>query len=164
VGVAELELQATQGIAALADALSACADRWDLVICDCPPSLGYLSTNALFAAQTVLVPIVLQKLPLDGLGQLRETILRIRRLNPVLRVGAVFGVNSDPRTLLARAVIEAIKALPEFGAFASTLIRRDTTLGAAVGHAPITVYAPNSNGAADYRALANELVTMGALQ
>lgn len=162
---AEIDLSVRQdALFALSDALAPHAADWDLVICDCPPHLGWLSSTALGAAHVVVVPMVLQTLPLEGLGQLAESITRVRRSNPSLRVGAVFATNCNPRTRLAGSVLEAIRKAPGFSKLAETRIRVDTELAEAPGAGvPILQYAPHSRGAADYRALARELVTMGAI-
>lgn len=160
---AEYDLMAKQAITALADALEAAGDRWDLAICDCPPALGMLSLVGMFASDVVIVPMLLQTLSLDSLGLLHESIDRTRKLKPALRIGAVFATNSDPRTVLGRKVVEAVR---EGGApLALTMIRRDTVLAEASGAGmPVTTYAPGSRGAYDYHELAAELVTMGVVQ
>ena len=164
IGSAERDITDAHNFHVLGDALAAAGSRWDLVICDCPPSLNALTVAAFYASECVIVPMLLQALSLDGLGLLEDSIGRIRRVHASLRVGAIFATNSDPRTLLARSVIEAVEA-SAFGQLARTQIRRDTMLAAAPGAGqPITVFAPDTRGAADYAALAAELVTMGAVR
>lgn len=160
---AEFEL-VQHGVTPLAEALADAGDRWDLAICDCPPALGMLSSVALFAAQTVLVPMVLETLPLDGLALLVETVARQRKLNHELRIGAIFAVKSNDRTRLARQVLEHIRA-NNVAPIAERCVRVDISLAEAPGsQGPITQYAPSSRAAEDYRALAAELVAMGAVQ
>lgn len=163
LSAAEFEL-VQLGPTPLAEALASVADRWDLVICDCPPALGMLSGVALFAAQTVLVPMVLEVLPLDGLALLKEAVLRQRRFNPDLRVGAIFAVKSNDRTRLARKVLDIMRE-ENLAPIAERCVRVDIALAEAPGsQGPVTRYAPKSRASEDYRALASELVAMGAVQ
>lgn len=164
LAAAESELGTMYGVTPLADALADAGDRWDLVLCDCPPALGMLSSVALFAAQRVLVPMVLETLPLDGLALLSETVARLRRLNAELRIGAIFAVKSNNRTRLARQVLKAMRER-DVAPIAERCVRVDVALAEAPGsQGPVTKYAPGSRATEDYRALAAELVTMGAVR
>ena len=85
---AEAELLAEpNGAMVLAELLAPVADAYDLVLLDCPPSLGMLTVNALNAADAVLIPVKTQLLSLIGLSQILETIRKVRRrANPRLKV------------------------------------------------------------------------------
>lgn len=162
VGKAGREVEEEHNFTALADALAAAGDRWDLVLCDCPPSLGALTVVAFYAAECVIVPMLLETFSLDSLGLLEDSLNRIRRARDV-RVGAIFATRADPRTLLARSVIAAVRA-SNFGQMADTFIRQDTLVAAApAAKIPLMMFAPDTRGAEDYRALAAELVSMGAV-
>jgi chromosome partitioning protein len=163
LGTAQHELASDHAFNRLRDLLAAAGDRWDLAICDCPPALNELTVVAFYAAECVIVPMLLEALSLDSLGLLEDTISRIRAVRGGLRVGAIFATRSDPRTLLARSVVEAVQA-STFGRLAATQIRQDTLIATAPLHGqPITTFAPTTRGTEDYRALAAELVNMGAI-
>jgi chromosome partitioning protein len=138
-------------------------DTWDIVIVDCPPALGLLSYSALTACEEVLVPVQTRVMPLAGLVALMQTIDTIRlRLNRSLRLSAVLPSQVDLRTTLSREVVEALHE--RFGdVVMETVIRESVRVAEAPGHRlPVTVYAPDSTVAADYRAAALEFETRGA--
>ncbi|TAN31382.1 ParA family protein [bacterium] len=132
-------------------------NRWDYVLIDCQPSLGYLAVSALAAGDEVLVPVELQAMPLVGLAALTQTIERVRdRLNPGLKISAILACRVK-RTSLAREVRDRLKTHFN-GTVMETGIRENTKLAEAPSHhLPITLYAPSSSGAEDYRAAAAEL-------
>ncbi|PIE22648.1 MAG: hypothetical protein CSA62_11215 [Planctomycetota bacterium] len=130
----------------------------DLVLIDCPPSLGVLSLNALAAAEQVLVPVQAEFFALQGMTQLMEVIELVRkRLNPKLSILGLLACLVDARTKLAQEVVEEIQT--HFGALLlETRVRRNIKLAEAPSFGQsILRYAPESNGAADHRALALEL-------
>lgn len=164
LGTAEHEVTSDHAFNRLRNLLAAAGERWDLAICDCPPALSALTVLAFYAADCVIVPMLLEALSLDSLGLLEDSIGRIQEVRTGLRVGAIFATRSDPRELLARSVVEAVQA-SAFGALATTQIRKDTLLATAPLHGqPITAFAPTTRGTQDYRALAAELVSMGAVR
>ena len=82
----------------LKNAVDAVVGRFDYVIIDCPPSLGLLTLNALCAAREVLIPIQCEYFALEGVGQLLENVLRIRRsgLNATLEVSSICLLYTSP--------------------------------------------------------------------
>lgn len=138
--------------------LSALPNRWDIVMIDCPPSLGLLTVSALSAVKEVLVPVETSVMALAGLARLTETVAMVHdRLNPVLSVTGILACRADLRRSLSREVIEAMRdSFPD--KVLRTVIRENVRLAEAWSHAkPITIYAPTCHGAADYRAAAKEL-------
>ncbi|HOM15910.1 MAG TPA: AAA family ATPase [Thermoguttaceae bacterium] len=148
----------------------------DYLLVDCPPSLGVLTLNALTAVREVLIPLQPHFLALHGLGKLLETIeLVAKRLNPLLRVTGVVFCMYDAATRLAQEVIQDVEDF-----FASrpkkpspwsevrifqTRIRRNIRLAEAPSFGQsIFRYAPQSPGADDYRALADELLRSAPVQ
>jgi chromosome partitioning protein len=132
-------------------------DRWDIIMMDCPPALGLLSYSALSAATEVLIPVQTRVMPLAGLVALSQTIETVRvRLNRRLTLSAVLACQVDVRTGLSREVVEALR--DRFGEVVMrTLIRESVRVAEAPGHKlPVTLYAPGSSAAADYRAAALE--------
>ena len=95
----------------LRDALDSLEDdRFDLVLLDCPPSLGLLSLNALAAADEVLVPVQAEYLALQGMAQLIRIIELVQqRLHPKLCWNAVVPTMVDPRTNLSREVVAELR-------------------------------------------------------
>lgn len=136
-------------------------DRFDYIMIDCPPSLGLLTLNGLIAARDgVIIPVQCEYLALEGLGQLTQTLQRIRQnLFPDLTIRGVLLTMFDGRTNLSADVrAEVQKFFPNlvFEAF----IPRSVRLAEAPSFGmPISVYAPDSTGAKAYDALARELLT-----
>lgn len=131
--------------------------RWDVVLVDCPPSLGYLAVAPLTVCREALVPVEAHYLALAGVTSLVETMDQIRaRLNPGLRLGGVVACRVN-RTMHARAIVARLAhRYPD--AIVRTQIRESIRLAEASSFKlPITVYAPESAGSEDYRALAAEL-------
>ena len=95
----------------LRDALESLeTDRFDLVLLDCPPSLGLLSLNALAAADEVVVPVQAEYLALQGMAQLIRIIELVQqRLHPQLRWNAVVPTMVDSRTNLSREVVQELR-------------------------------------------------------
>ncbi len=144
----------------LRKALLQIADRYDYILIDCPPSLGLLTVNGLMAALSgVIVPVQCEYLALEGLGQLTQTIERVRSLLfPELNVRGVVLTMFDNRTNLSNDVVtEVNNHFPE--QVFKSIIPRNIRLAEAPSYGlPISVYAPTSVGAAAYEALAKELL------
>ena len=133
--------------------------RYDLVMIDCPPSLGLLTVNAFTAASSVLVPIQCEFLPLEGLTQLQRTIGQVRQhLNPELVITGVLMTMYDARTRLSAQVVEEVRRFYPKELFA-TVIPRSIRLAEAPSYGlSIAEYDPKSNGAVAYQRLVGELI------
>jgi chromosome partitioning protein len=135
-------------------------DRYDYILIDCPPSLGLLTVNGIVAAQDgVIVPVQCEYLALEGLGQLTQTIQRVRAaLFPKLRVRGVVLTMFDSRTNLSTDVVaEVTKHFPD--QVFKAVVPRSIRLAEAPSYGlPISAYAPSSVGAQAYEALARELL------
>jgi chromosome partitioning protein len=143
----------------LRDALLPHAGAWDVILIDSPPSLGILTLNALMAANEVLIPVDPGVFPLIGLSLLRRTISMVQRANPELRITGVFQTLAD-RTVLSRDTETQLEAT--FGDLVLPTIPRRVAIGEA--HAEgrdIFDYSPNSDGAAAYAALVQEVWQRG---
>ena len=143
----------------LRSALDAVRDQYDVVLIDCPPSLGLLTVNALVAADQVLVPIQCEYYALEGLGQLMRTIEMVRSgLNHDLALGGVLMTMFDGRTNLSQQVVDEVRS--HFGDLAySTVIPRTVRLSEAPSYGqPITEFDPSSRGARSYQRLAREVI------
>jgi chromosome partitioning protein len=161
---AEVELASAIGRETLLrDALSG-LQGYDFLILDCSPTLGLLTINALTTAEEVVIPLQCEFLALHGLSLLMRTIELVKkRLNPALRIAGVVPCMYDARKGLARDVVQEIEK--HFGdTVFKSRIRANVRLAEAPSHGQsIFDYAPDSNGAEDYLALARELAGIEAL-
>lgn len=140
-------------------AIGSVAQDYDIVMIDCPPSLGLLTINALTAAEEVIVPIQTEYFALEGLGQLIHNIDLIKRnLNPSLVISKVILGMYDARTNLSRQVAAEVRGY--FGEkVCEQIVPRTVRLSEAPSYGqPITVYDPRSKGTIAYRALAKEVI------
>ena len=156
----ELEIGKTPGRELiLRSALGDIADKYDLVLIDCPPSSGLLTLNALGAAHCVLVPLQAEYYSLEGLSGLLNTISFTQQtFNPKLELLGVFLTMYDSRTRLSVQVNE--EAEKHFAAkMFKAKIPRNIRLSECPSHGmPICTYDPQSAGAKSYLALAGELI------
>jgi chromosome partitioning protein len=135
------------------------AGRWDTIILDCPPAVGDVTDAALIAAQSVLIPMVLQKLPFEGLAELIEQITTIRKYyNPKLKLGGVFSTLIDDNTRLAAVTRGKVEDLLETEMMAQRVRRNNALAEAQEAGKPVFYTNPTCNGAKDYRALVGELL------
>lgn len=135
------------------------AEPADYIIFDCPPSLGLLSINALAAANEVIITVQTEFLALMGMSKLVEVVTLIqRRLNPQLKITGIAPCLYDSRLRLAREVLGEIRKY-----FPGQVFRQAVRSNVKLAEAPsfgssIIEYAPESNGALDYRKLAVEVI------
>ena len=134
-------------------------DQFDYIIIDCPPSLGVLTTNALTAANSVIIPIQCEFFALEGVMQLLNTIILAQKnINPTLGIEGVLLTMLDCRTNLGLEVVEDIKSYFKESVY-DTIIPRLIKLAEAPSHGkPIIAYAPDHIGAEAYLNLAKEVI------
>ena len=144
----------------LRNALESLNGKYDYILIDCPPSLGILTVNGLVASRDgVLIPVQCEYLALEGLGQITQTIERVRSaLFPGLEVRGVILTMFDPRTNLSTDVVKEVNNhFP--GQVFKSIVPRSIRLAEAPSYGlPISAYAPTSVGAKAYEALARELL------
>ena len=140
-------------------ALERCEDRWDVVLIDCPPSLGLLTLNAMVAANSLLVPLQCEFFALEGLSQLLGTVERIReKFNPGLSILGVALTMYDRRNRLTDQVSADVRAVLGRVVF-ETVIPRNVRLSEAPSHGlPALIYDYRCSGSEAYIALARELI------
>ena len=134
-------------------------DLYDYIIIDCPPSLGILTTNALTASDSVIIPVQCEYYALEGLGQLMNTIDLVKRhLNKSLEIEGALLTMFDIRTNLSNQVVKEVKRYFENKVY-KTVIPRNVKLSEAPSYGmPITVYDPRSKGAKSYEKFVKELM------
>lgn len=143
----------------LKDALAATGDAYDIVMIDCPPSLGLLTVNALAAAQEIIIPVQAEYYALEGLSQLTTIVDRAREaLNPDLAILGVLITMFDGRTRLAVEVLDEVHRFFPERVF-HTQIPRNIRLSEAPSYGkPAVLFDPKSRGAQAYIALARETI------
>ncbi len=170
---AEIELVSIPGREMiLKERVQAAEHDFDFILLDCPPSLGLLTVNALAMATEVIIPMQPHFLALQGVGKLLETVSLVgRRMNPVLKVSGIVLTLFDSQTRLSMEVVRDLqsfieqaqgKNLPWSKArIFNTKIRRNIKLAESPSFGQTVLkYDPTSNGAADYRALAREVLDL----
>lgn len=134
-------------------------DAFDYIILDCPPSLGLITTNALAAANSVIIPAQCEFYSLQGIMQLLNSIMIAqKKLNPSLDIEGVLLTMLDARTNYGLEVVEEIKSYFKEKVY-ETIIPRLVRLSEAPSHGkPIHAYDPKSRGTEAYLNLAKEVI------
>ncbi len=157
MAAAEIELSQVQGRERILQKALVELD-YDIILIDCPPSLGLLTLNGFAAANYVLIPVQSEYYALEGLGELLNTIKKVRvALNPKLQLlGVVVTMHNKRTTLGEQVVAELRKHFP--GKLFDTVVPRNIRLAEAPSHGkPIYDYDRFSKGAAAYKKMAREL-------
>lgn len=165
---AELDLagaaDAANRLAALLAPVRA-SGAYDVILIDCPPSLGLLTLNALVAADGVLIPLQCEYYALEGLSVITDLIRRLRDsgANPRLELDGIVMTMFTARTTLARQVVAEV--VRHFGdRVYPTLVPRNVRLGEAPSYGkPVTAYDNRCTGAIAYRRLAIEFMVRNGL-
>jgi len=138
-------------------------NEYDYVLIDCPPSLGYITTNALMASDGVIVPVQCEFLAMDGLTQLLNTTVRsvqtkkkVNREN--LTIYGVLLTMLDNRVNSGFQIVNEIKTYFKEKVFQTIIPRNITCSNATFYGVPVTVYSPKSKSSLSYKKLAKEVV------
>jgi len=144
----------------LKTSLAPALEMFDYMIIDCPPSLGILTTNALTAANSVIIPVQCEFFALEGIMQLLNSIMLAQKnLNPTLDIEGVLLTMLDNRTNLGLEVVQDIKSYFKERVY-DTIIPRLVRLSEAPSHGkPIIAYDPKNRGAEAYINLAKEVIS-----
>jgi len=132
---------------------------YDFVIIDCSPSLGLITTNALTASDSVIIPVQCEFFALEGLGKLLNTIKIVQsNLNTRLKIEGILLTMYDVRLRLSNQVVEDVKMHFQQLVF-DTIIQRNVKLSEAPGHGmPVINYDVESKGSLNYLNLAREIL------
>jgi chromosome partitioning protein len=143
----------------LREAILAIREKYSYVLIDCPPSLDLLTVNALAAADSLLVPIQCEYLALEGVSELLDTHMRLRRsINPSLEIEGILLTMYDDRTTLSKQVAADLRSFFGSQVFES-VIPRNVRLAEAPSHGmPVMFYDIHSKGAESYIQLAKEVI------
>ena len=142
--------------------LSRMKDSYDYIFIDCPPSLGFLTLNALTASDYYLVPLQCEYLAMEGLTQLLTTVRLVKKgLNPSLIMMGILLTMFDKRNNLSHQVADEVRH--HFGSSVfQAVIPRNVSLSEASSHGkPIILYDIRSRGAQSYLELAREIILKG---
>ena len=140
-------------------ALEPILNNYDIVIIDCPPSLGLLTINAMSSSRGLIVPIQCEYLALEGLGHLVSTVQLVKsRINPTLELFGIVMTMFDSRTRLSKQVVEEVQKHYPNKLF-RTLIPRSVYLSEAPSYGQsIFEYYPSSKAALAYSSLGEEFL------
>jgi chromosome partitioning protein len=140
-------------------AIQGIREKYEYILIDCPPSLDLLTLNALAASDSVLVPIQCEYLALEGVSELLDTLMRLRRtINPALSVEGILLTMYDDRTTLSKQVAADLRSFFGSQVFES-VIPRNVRLAEAPSHGmPVIFYDIHSKGAESYIQLAKEVI------
>jgi chromosome partitioning protein len=144
------------------EALVEIEERYDFIFIDAPPSLGFLTLNALTAARSVLVPVQCEYYALEGLSQLLSAIRLVQQgLNPTLQIEGVLLTMFDNRLNLSQQVLEETRRFFAERVY-RTVIPRNVRLSEAPSFGkPVVVYDPACAGSMSYMNLAKEVIERG---
>jgi chromosome partitioning protein len=137
-------------------------DQFDFIFIDCPPSLGFLTINAITASNYVLVPLQCEYYALEGLSQLLDTLKAVKKgLNPNLKIIGILLTMYDARNNLSAQVQEEVRGHFK-GTVFDTIIPRNVRLSEAPSYGkPIILYDAQSRGSRSYLDLAKEVINRG---
>jgi chromosome partitioning protein len=146
----------------LKEALRDVEDRYDFIFIDAPPSLGFLTLNALTAAKSVLVPVQCEYYALEGLSHLLGAIRLVQQgLNPTLQIEGVLLTMYDNRLNLSQQVLEETRRFFAERVY-RTVIPRNVRLSEAPSFGkPVVIYDPQCAGSSSYMNLAREVIERG---
>lgn len=156
----EVEMMSAQKREArLKDLLEPVAEQFDFIIIDCPPALSLLTLNAFSASDSVVIPLQSEFLALEGLGQLLDTIKRIKNaFNSSLTIKGILLTMFDRRTNLSQNVVDDARQYFKDLVF-KTKIPRNVKLGEAPSYGlPVILYDKTSPGAKSYMSFTRELL------
>ncbi len=132
---------------------------YDFIIIDCPPSLGFLSLNALTAADYIIVPVQCEYFALDALAQLLSTVYQVQNTsNPNLEIMGILLTMFDSRTKLCVEIAQEIRNQFKDKTFVTSIPRNVSIPEAIAKGVPVNAYKPKSAGSLTYACLSREVM------
>lgn len=132
---------------------------YDYIIIDCPPSLGFLTVNALNAANSVLIPVQCEYFAMEAVAQILSSVSRIQSTyNPDLGIEGFLLTMYDAKTSLSTEVSTQVRGLFKENTFLTQIPRNVSVPESNARGLPVTIYRPSSSGALAYFSLAKEVM------
>ncbi len=161
----EIEIERTETYHfILKTAISSIKEHFDICFIDCPPSLGFLTVNALSAAHSILIPLQCEFYALEGLAHLLQTHEMItQNINHDLKIEGVVLTMYDKRNKLTEQVEDDVRSFLSTAVY-NTVIPRNVKLSEAPSHGkPVLIYDVNCSGSIAYIELAKEMLAKNVL-
>jgi chromosome partitioning protein len=134
-------------------------DKYDYIIIDCPPSLGFLSLNALIACDSVIIPVQCEYFSMEAVAQVLVTISKVKeRYNPELEIEGFLLTMFDSRTKLSFEVSSEVRSYFKEKTFTTCIPRNVSVSEATAKGLPLSLYKPNSFANVAYLSLAREII------
>ena len=132
--------------------------QYDYILIDCPPSLGLLTLNAIVASDTVIIPLVAEVLPFQGLTMIKNFIEMIKEnINPNVNIGGILLTRWE-KSNLRKQIEEGLLEQTQIKIFKTKIRKNIKVAEAPLEEINIIEYAPKSNGALDYISFVNEFI------
>ncbi len=132
---------------------------FDFIIIDCPPSVGFLSTNALSASDSIIIPVQCEYFAMDSLAGILSTVSNVQKqYNPDLEVMGILLTMFDQRASISTDIASEVKKNFREKTFTTIIPRNISVAEAAYKGMPVTAYKPTSQGSLAYAALAREVL------
>lgn len=161
----EIEIERTETYHfILKTAISSIKEHFDICFIDCPPSLGFLTVNALSAAHSILIPLQCEFYALEGLAHLLQTHHMItQNINHDLKIEGIVLTMYDKRNKLTEQVEDDVRSFLSTAVY-NTVIPRNVKLSEAPSHGkPVLIYDVNCSGSLAYIELAKEMLAKNVL-
>jgi chromosome partitioning protein len=162
-GIEEKIIMNTNRDFILHTALKPVKNKYDYILIDCPPSLGFVTINAMMASDGIIIPVQCEFLAMDGLTQLLNTVRMVQAKKKVNKeVLTIFGVlltMLDTRSTSGFQVVAEVKTYFNEKVFQTIIPRNITCSNATFYGVPVTEFSPKSKSALSYRQLAKEVIT-----
>lgn len=156
---ANLLAKSDQPFLLLKNSLSELKKEYDYIIIDCPPSLGFLTVNALNAANTVLIPVQCEYFAMEAVAQILSSVSRIQSTyNPELGIEGFLLTMYDSKTRLGTEIATQVRGLFKENTFLTHIPRNISVPESNAKGMPVTIYRPSSSGALAYFSLAKEVI------